>query len=252
MSDATLSRLSELERLMEKESYRIVILNGHPPRFGDLLPRLREDGYATEEGDGPSIAQFLPPDDHLENPSPDEQKQLEQAISIALQATDAILETRPQCLFINYANSPEGQFLFGTVKATLVTKRIPLRALTLLNADYYSLVRHVDIGRALKFFYHRLSESRQEFLEKRVDPTNRIRSKLMVIQGYLEGPFASNVEAAEQHLGQFQPKLREAYEEIERMRQTATGDRAFLLTEWAYKISGVHSLFYRSDIAQSR
>lgn len=248
MTAADIARLSELEQLLRKESYPIAVLNGTPRVFDDGGERLRVEGYTMDEYVAPRVGHLLPRDERLKKLNAQEKRRLRQASAIAIDAVSPFVDQRYRYILINCGESRERSLFYGGVLEIVADNHLRMRTVTLPTANYDKLFHDIHLGRAQAVYFHKI----EAFV--RAVPHDTYYLPIMRscarVEHFLREYLSRSVDEARQCFGPLQEELLETHRLIQEKKPTAGGRAALLLHELSFRLEGVHSLIYGTEIAQ--
>ncbi|HLC58861.1 MAG TPA: hypothetical protein VJI68_03285 [Candidatus Nanoarchaeia archaeon] len=216
--------IEELEKLVNKATYRIAIVNGASPLDPFLGDKIREEGYIAMERLGPNVS--------LGDPT-------------LTNFSSSLLYTGPDFVIVNYKDRDQGGVLFDNLDIVRKAMGTPAH---MVSAQYASdrfdiLLGGINLGRSFKFIYHDLDEIREIFLKSKikdllhvnlVDLCNLLKKAVFKPDNK---PFEPEVKLK---LVSFYGALGEV--------QTSDPDESLLIQNFRTRLKGIYSVLYNRDI----
>jgi len=233
--------LAELVRLTERDSYKILFVNGEPPVFRDSGASLRADGYVVETMAGPDLSGIVSVDQILTAMFRTDLALLGQ-IDAARNAIPDIFARNPQFVFFNYARKEEADALYTFAHGMAHQQERGAKLCSIDEPDYTTLRLAIDVGRARRLYHHDFADFSRRLRSVHCRDHNAILSAYSVIGDLLQR--MSRDEPDGMDLEQLQRRLDGIYHAVQQAKPSLAGPQHTVLAELGWRVMGISTILY--------
>lgn len=241
----------DLERLVDKESFKIVVVNGNPPMFENLSDQLKYEGYTVAGFEGPKLSGLSSLEKVKEYVKGDDLNPIlipHMLVSKGL-IKEITFQENPDLILSNYKETGKAFFIHGLL-SSLAKRGIKNAASSILmtNSDYNDLLQGLDTIRSYKLFTYNTKDLIKKIRLYKCDPTGDIMSNCERIQNLIFSEIKNEGDIKDLNTA-LKKEIKTTYKMVNaNILLYEKKEINFIFLDIKFRLSAVYSILYWEDM----